>query len=638
MKSEDNGRKPTNYFNELTPEQREAQREQDEEDKRLDAMAAAQQRVNEIGKAQRMFPDSLTDGNGNNDNKPKNGKGDKNKKKRDNGDVSLKKIYIQKHSDPINGILAETVIIGQRSVFAFSESQKHGNEIQIRLAESFGDGAYEYLPLSDGMSRSYVFKDDKEFHYYIEQAKRENLDKLYEKVKQIWSKYIDADNSHLSICAADTIFTYFQDKLGMTHYLFFVGGNDTGKSNNLTVIEHTAYRNFNSVGVTAANIYTFLGHDEEGQGTICEDEADNLDYDYEKMRIDKSGYTSGKRVARTDLPRGERIQNKWNTYCFKAFAAERLPDQIKAKGFHQRIIPLFCEYGEPDHDITEVINTAGEDKFQYLLDELNETHKLLLAYRLLRFHDKIPDVKLNISNREKQLFKPILRLFQNTRTLNELLSVVSKFISQRREKIVNSLETNLYEIIIELINKQGLELESSLIWDTIKETIQGQEIPNRPMSYETLEFGTLSQKRITATLEQIFGAKRPKHKGEIRRLIFDQDRLRKLERKYSIQINVKVMTDKEGADGADWGGSSQYAHISHKNTDTELARDDQGNNENLDNLDKNGQGFTSPNNSNTLTDRPKPPQSAPCAPNLKEYERRSKLSRKRSREASAKTN
>ena len=42
----------------------------------------------------------------------------------------------------------------------------------------------------------------------------------------------------------DTIFTYFQDKIGMTHYLFFVGGNDTGKSNNLTVFEYTGYRKF----------------------------------------------------------------------------------------------------------------------------------------------------------------------------------------------------------------------------------------------------------------------------------------------------------------------------------------------------------------------------------------------------------
>jgi len=40
-----------------------------------------------------------------------------------------------------------------------------------------------------------------------------------------WKKYVDADDFHISICAADTIFTYFQDKIGLTHYLFFVWVN-----------------------------------------------------------------------------------------------------------------------------------------------------------------------------------------------------------------------------------------------------------------------------------------------------------------------------------------------------------------------------------------------------------------------------
>jgi hypothetical protein len=92
-----------------------------------------------------------------------------------------------------------------------------------------------------------------------EGQKNETLDSLYKKVKSIWKKYIDADDFHISLSAADTIFTYFQDKIGLTHYLFFVGGGDTGKSNNLTVIEYVGYRCFNSLGITSANIYTFLG-------------------------------------------------------------------------------------------------------------------------------------------------------------------------------------------------------------------------------------------------------------------------------------------------------------------------------------------------------------------------------------------
>ena len=59
-------------------------------------------------------------------------------------------------------------------------------------------------------------------------------------------------------------------------------------------------------------------------------------------------------------------------------------------------------YGFPEYDISEVINPAGEQKYEELLNELNDTRKLLLVYRLLHFKDKIPDIRLNIENREKR--------------------------------------------------------------------------------------------------------------------------------------------------------------------------------------------------------------------------------------------
>jgi hypothetical protein len=90
----------------------------------------------------------------------------------------------------------------------------------------------------------------------------------------------------------------------------------------------------------------------------------------------------------------------------------------------------------------------------------------LLVYRLLHFKDKIPDIKLNIQNREKQLFKPVLRVFQNTQTLDELLPVISKYISQRRESNANTQHAFLYRTIRELKQKQNsYELESNLTKD-----------------------------------------------------------------------------------------------------------------------------------------------------------------------------
>jgi len=95
----------------------------------------------------------------------------------------------------------------------------------------------------------------------------------------------------ISICTEDSIFTYFQHILELTHYLFLVGNNGSGKLNNLKVFNLLAYMNMLSTCLTCVNIYQFLGSDQEGKGTMCENEADGIDEDGIKMGIYKNGYT-----------------------------------------------------------------------------------------------------------------------------------------------------------------------------------------------------------------------------------------------------------------------------------------------------------------------------------------------------------
>ena len=84
-----------------------------------------------------------------------------------------------------------------------------------------------------------------------------------------------------------------------------------------------------------------------------------------------------------------------------------------AKGLIQRTIELQCYAGDPKYDIAEVTDSTGAEEFQELSDELNEICNSLLIARLSHFHEKIPDVKLNLKRSEKQLFKPVIRIFQN---------------------------------------------------------------------------------------------------------------------------------------------------------------------------------------------------------------------------------
>jgi hypothetical protein len=427
--------------------------------------------------------------------------------KREDGDVRPRQ-FIQKFT--LNGMLAEAVLIAHQPHFLIV---KDNGSVDIQRSIELEDKILIPLDKEAYINKAYSFLSEDDVKSCIDSAKQGNLDTLYHKIESIWKKYVDADDFYISLCALDTIYTYFQDKIGLTHYLFFVGNVGSGKSNNLRILQYLAYRNMTSTDITAANIYQFLGSMEEGQGTICEDEADDIDDDKDKMRIYKNGYTAGYPVLRTDTTYG-RKQYRFHTFCFKAFAAERTPDSTKAKGFNQRIIQLTSLYGSPQYDISEVINPAGEEKYQGLLDELLETRNLLLVYRLVHFNDKIPDIRLNIENREKQLFKPIIRIFQNAETLNQILPIIRKYVSQNRELNANTLHAFLYKTIKELIHiENNAELESNQIWDRIKANLQGDEIPNKRQSFQSVEFGEISQKSIVQILKDVFGATKSKRHG-----------------------------------------------------------------------------------------------------------------------------
>jgi hypothetical protein len=450
-----------------------------------------------------------------------------------------KKSVIQKFR--FEHALAEAVIVGGKSYFAIATHE--GITLEKSIDNFIPHSATSY------MNRPYVFKSKEEFDEIVEKAKHETLDALYLKVKAQWRKFSTDDDAEISLCAADTILTYLQDVLGMTHYIFFVGAPDSGKSNRLMVFNFLAYRNFMSTDVTPSNIYRFFGSQQEGQGTICEDEADDLDEFPQKMKIYKSGYTTGFKVARNEDEGGSgggRSQDAYCTFGFKAFAAEKVPDTMKAKGLRQRLIEIKCLSGTPEWDISEVANPAFADEFVKQLHGLKELRNILFVYRLVHFNDKIPNIKLNIANREKQLFKPLLRVFQNTDTQKELLEVVSHFVRERRERNTDTLHSTLFRLMEFLVDcHKKHQHETGIIWKTLKDWLPGSEIPHKPLSYESEQFGTISQKMIVEILENDFSARRPAHKGPKKELIFDKEILAGLKEKYHTDLKVEVSQQQE---------------------------------------------------------------------------------------------
>jgi hypothetical protein len=428
--------------------------------------------------------------------------------------------------------IAEAIIVEGRPMFlqvtnGFSTFKEH-----LRL------GNLLKLPPSKDMylTKEYTFSSGSEIDRYIERANKENFESLFKKVKDVWKKYFDADDDVITLCAADTIFTYFQDKLGMTHYLLFVGGNNMGKTSALKIFNELAYRPLYDVSLTQANIYRFLGTGEEGNGVILEDEIDDISKEPEKMKIYKVGYQRGAKVTRLGGSRNNntksKMQQSYNTFCFKAFGSESQPDFVKARGFIERLLIVKCFPGSPLYDIAEVVNSQGKNLHRKLYREMEDLRKLLLIYRLIHFKDNLGDVQLSIKGRDSQLCKPLILLFKDTNIKDQILEALSKFISEKSNKKLNSFESYLYLIISNLITEEVNSISNEELWNKVVSGLSGSNSSGTSFSYQSDEFGRISKRQLTIACEDKFGAHR-EHDGKKRLLIFNRSKLMRLKETYS---------------------------------------------------------------------------------------------------------
>jgi hypothetical protein len=509
------------------------------------------------------------------------------------------KHYVQKYHDPSGGFeLYEAVLLGKDvhfiSINRDVKPEEEGGKVPWQLSTGFSiaDGitsnntVTEILPTENlgYISKPYRFESEREIDFYMEKASKLTLDQLYNYVKKIVQKYVAGSEMHKTILAGDIIFTYFQDIFGQTHYLFFYGDNGSGKTINLHLLEQIGYRVMFDVDITPANIYTFYGTVEEGQGVICEDEADDLDYKQpEKMKLYKKGYTSGGKVTRTETG-GEQGRNQegYYVYGFKSFTGEEKLDPDYAKGLNERIFYIECQEGDPQYDLTEVLNPAGEQEHEDLLAELEDMHKTLLMYRLIHHTDKFPNVDVLVKNREKQLVKPLIRLFQGTESLKEISQALGEIIAQRRGVKRGTIEYALYKVIDQLIkDRKTHEFTAKLLYTSLREELDGEyKDENKDQSFETPMHGKVSHKKISTICEDRFGAK-IKHTKNGNVLVFDEERFKKVKEAYSLEDEgvqiIKVVKDVKHVKDS----SSVGRGVQEKETDI----DDENRTESKENLE-----------------------------------------------------
>ena len=326
---------------------------------------------------------------------------------------------------------------------------------------------------------------------------------------------------------------------------------------------HLGYRVFYVVSASAPNYFTFLGETEECQGTIAEDEAEDIGYDREKQKILKTGYASGGNVPKVDLTYG-RKQESYLTYGMKWLAMEELPDYKKIKGILDRSFVFRFIVGNVEYNIKDVMKYAGDPKFKPLHDELIDLRKLLFVYRMIHHKDVIPDLNLNVKHRNAELTKPLLRLF-NSRgdapaALEEIRLALSKIVYERNELKRNSIEAKLREVINNLIEGSSdgpKDLESYTfynedIWAEAKMVMNGLDCPFKQESFYTVEFGNISHRYITSMYKSKFKAEqvRAGSGNETKRgLRFSKEVLDRLLIHYDVPDEIVILdqTDKPGS-------------------------------------------------------------------------------------------
>jgi hypothetical protein len=194
---------------------------------------------------------------------------------------NTKTCYIHKYSRGIP--LAEAVIIAGKPYFI----QMKGDLDFVLLDELTKDNiVLKPKDTHSYLCEPYDFESRKEIKAYLKLAsEKSNFDQIFRLVKTIIQKYVVAEDHYLTLLAADIIYTYFQDKFGTTHYVICIGDNSSGKNSILMTFASLGYRVLLATSVSAANVYTFLGNLDECQGTIAEDEINNLDNDPDKLNI-----------------------------------------------------------------------------------------------------------------------------------------------------------------------------------------------------------------------------------------------------------------------------------------------------------------------------------------------------------------
>jgi len=397
-----------------------------------------------------------------------------------------KKKIVKKVKGIINEYYVESILKDGKPFFICSK----GEEISTYENVEYEEKIYRPLEPEEQGYFPYSFTTQElDDLINTKQSKNDLLNRIKEQINY----FIDLGEIDKTLILVDLLLSYCQEWVNTIHYPYFVGETESGKSTALHLFRWLGYRCLLSEDLPNANIYNFLGLDEEATGTICEDEAQDLALDKEKIRTYKSSYSRGSvkpRIVNSDSK--DKKQVYYKTFCLKLFAGERVPED---KGFKERLAVVHMTEGLPSGNIKRVNESEK--------NILGKLRNALLIWKIQNIDNGLEKTESSLTKRDQELWEDFLSVAYGTKYYDKAREVSEYYIKQRHESIWNSLEAVIFKILYKRKDKDNMiNLED--FWEKITQdhpSFRGR------LDKQTFYPNNFNQKITRNTLAKLFDNK-----------------------------------------------------------------------------------------------------------------------------------
>ena len=443
-----------------------------------------------------------------------------------------KKPIVPKSKGVSDNVYFESIILDNKPCFLCVDQN---GAITTTLTIDAEDRTYRPLQADEYGYIPYKF-DDSELEHLLES--KQSREEILSDIKSCIDRYVVARDLDKNLILGNIFLTYCQESLNTVHFPFFVGETESGKSSVLHLGKWLNYRCLYGEDIPHADIYNFLGSEEEGTGTICEDEAQELLSDREKIRTYKNSYSKGSVKPRIVSTSHSKRQVFYKTFCPKWFAGERVPQD---KGFLERLAIVYMMEGEPQRNIKRV------DKSE--IQNLNRLRNNLLIYKIQNLGKEFQRIDSGLRGRDQELWEDFLSTAHSTKFHDGFKKVVTWYTRQRHDAIKNSIEAKLFKLAIDKMDEK-YTLVFTEYWDYIVHSnshLPGSLDERGSKTFHPEDYGTkINHQYLAKLLEYKFqGTKlqrnyrdEDKTKHQVTYYTFKKEALLKLVRKYGTDVPI----------------------------------------------------------------------------------------------------